>query len=500
MHNKIVENLISKRNLNITHNVPETSIANIDKVVQKLKEVVSLGKSVHIYGDYDVDGIFSVAQLYLCLKSLGSKVVYTLPNRYLTGYGLQDTKIFTEDVIVLVDTGITAIEQIKQLTSCGKEVIIIDHHLPKDELPKTEYIVNPKCDFDGYPFKERCAAGLLNIICKQLKTPVSEHTLDIFAMISTIADAVPLIQDNRDIVKRGLLALQNQGYLAIDILYSLLGKKIIDEETIAYYLVPCLNAPGRLGAPDIILEFLLSDNIAHCTKLALNIIDQNKQRKALVKKYIACLKDSKNYADLACIYNPSIPVGILGIIASRMSEQLKKPVLVTNGYRGSCRSVEGINIVKVLQDLSENLEVYGGHATAAGFTVKKDCISQLIQDCNNYKITTIHAPSVGYDAVLNISDINMSLLQALEIMKPFGPGNRQPVFKTENVAIESKKICGKNKDTLQIRLNNSDIQLIMFNCTEVPSDTINITYTIGLNIYNNKQYIQLNLQTIERRN
>ena len=407
----------------------------------------SKNKKICIYGDYDVDGVMSVSILYKMLRE-SYNVIYYTPHRVSEGYGLNKEAVHKlnkdgVEVLILVDNGITANEEIKYANTLGMEVIIIDHHEPSGSLPLASVIINPKQIGCTYPFKEMCAAGLVYRFSVYFTNLENEEFLA-YACIATICDVVDLVEDNRIIVSEGLKCVQkleNKGLLE---LLKLVNKTdTITEETIGYYLGPALNAAGRLDTAVKAINLIIEEDEEKASEIA----ELNNHRKEL-------LKEAENFeieedSPFIIVYMKDLHESLAGILAGRICDKYNKPTLILTGddiLKGSARSVDGFNLYKALAANKSLFTRFGGHEMAAGLTMSRINLETLKENLFslNYKSTK---KIINIDEEIKLKEVTYTKFLELEILRPFGRKNPQPIFLTKNIEVSELRVM-EEKNTL----------------------------------------------------
>lgn len=469
-------------------------------IVNKIKD----RRRIRIVGDFDVDGIMSVYILYTALKNLGAMVDYVIPDRVNDGYGINDIIILEAkahgiDTIITVDNGIGALEQVKLAKKMGITVIITDHHditIPEDGnvfsvLPEADAILNPKKPFCKYPQKTLCGAGVVFKLITNLYDLFGlkgkGNELLEFVSIATICDVVDLVDENRVIVVEGLKRLNNTENVG---LRALLRESSLEDKELGVYHVgfiigPSFNATGRLDSALIGLDLLLEKDEIKAQEKAKTIRALNDERKLMTEKGIEKIANQvqNKYLDSKIIvaYEPNIHESIAGIIAGRIKEKYNKPTIVlTNGkegVKGSARSIEGYHIYEELSKARKYLNRFGGHPMAAGLSLDEINIEVLRNFLNNNSTLTNEdlVPKVYIDIPLNISSIDMGLVQELKILEPHGKGNPKPLFGQRDLSIRKINVIGSKMNVLKFQfLNTPDMEGIMFSgVDECIADIVN---------------------------
>ena len=506
---------------------------DMDKAVERLKRAIAGQERVIIFGDYDVDGISGTAILYHALKLCGANVSYRLPHRVNDGYGLNIKFIdeFAEKgigVLITVDCGISCKAQIEKAASLGIDVIITDHHTIPESIPTDAYaILHPKQPDCHYPFKGLTGAGVAYKLASALitaqftgteKEKILYSLLDL-ASLGTVADVGPLLGENRIIVKYGLEAMQNSNWPGLNHLMESAGLDLtqkLDVSAIGFKIGPRINAAGRIDHPYFALQMLLHDGDHEEGKSKAAYLEKlNAERQQMVFKAQeeANLKFAENMSDqkIFIAWSPDWHVGILGLICSRMVEKHNMPTIILQEYDehlvASFRSNETLNAVDALNHCSEFLDHYGGHAQAAGFSLKKTNLQSFID-----KITAYCADQLEHyqfeqdlllDAELTRDDINDNFMRLLSQMEPFGVGNPTPVFLIKGIKPEDVKTVGKDRNHLHFMANigAGRISSIGFKLGRLLPDiaaakSLNIAVHLDKNTWNGRETIQFQILDI----
>lgn len=455
------------------HRLPGVSAA-----AERLHRAVKDKQRICIYGDYDVDGIAGTTLLWRCLRLAGGDVDYYVPDRMEEGYGLNVEAIRRlheqgVQVIATVDCGITSVEEARVARELGLELIVTDHHEMKAALPDASVLVHPRLPDSTYPFPQLCGAGvafkLAWAICQQLSQArkvtdaFRAFLLESVALVAlgTVADVVPLIDENRLFVWHGLRSLKegpSVGLKALLEVTQLNSGKELNAEHIGYTLAPRLNAAGRLGHARLAIELLGTHSEQRAVDLARYLNEQNERRQTVERRILAAAKeqveasaDSAN-APALVLADPEWHPGVVGIVASRLVDRYARPVLLIGGKEdvrsGSGRSVEGFPLHQALQACSKHLVTHGGHAMAAGFKVRAEQIDDLREAfCQQAQQRLQQSPrqhTLNIDAEIALASLTPGLMKGLDALQPHGFGNRRPLFLTGGLrlASEPRKVGG----------------------------------------------------------
>lgn len=452
----------------------------MDKAVARLNKAMGAKERIMVYGDYDVDGTTAVALVYKYLQNFYSNIEYYIPTRYDEGYGISLRSIdyaASQDVrlIIILDCGIKAIEEIRYAKSLGIDFIICDHHVPDDELPDAVAILNPKLEGSTYPCPHLSGCGvgfkLMQAFAKSngIGDAELDALLDLVA-VSIAADIVPMVDENRIMAYHGLRRLNNNpnmGLRAIIRICGLTGKEITISDVI-FKIGPRINASGRMQSGREAVELLVARDAADAYEKAKAIDQYNKDRKELDKRITeeanAILEANGEMLDdkkSIVIYNKDWHKGIIGIVASRLTELYYKPSVVltlANGLAtGSSRSVQGFDIYKAVDSARDLLENFGGHAYAVGLSLKEENIPEFTRRFEEYVAANITdkqlTPLLEIDAFLTFSQITPEFVNMLRHFNPFGPGNNKPVFCARLVMdFGTSKLVGKNLEHIKLEL------------------------------------------------
>ncbi len=416
------------------------------EAVDRLELAVQNKERVVVYGDYDADGICAAAILSLYLSSRGVEVHAHIPNRIGEGYGLNVESLETiienviPDLILTCDCGISGYNEVEFVLDLGVDIIVTDHHEIGEKIPNC-IVVNPKQSDCSYPYDMLCGAGVaFKLVQAMGGLSVAEEYLDL-ATVATIADLVPLLDENRLIVQFGLEHLKRGKNIGLRELFSNLGVTSITSSEIAYKIAPRINAAGRIGDAYRAFTLVTSDNLAEVRSVIDQINEDNGKRKALCDEMYdeaivdLALEDLVNERAIM-LSHPAWEKGITGIVAARLTNDYNRPtfIMVKSGdgvYKGTCRSVEGINIHDLLSACSDCLIEFGGHSQAAGFSIEKDSIPQFKRRANEYLKrfdNELFMPVVKYDLELDDSEIDYKLMMEFERMEPVGNSNTKPLI------------------------------------------------------------------------
>jgi len=509
---------------------------DMDKAVARVHQAITGNEHILVYGDYDVDGTTAVAQVYSFLRNFTKNVDFYIPDRYDEGYGLSFKALdWASDngvnLVITLDCGIKAIDKVEYARGKGIEVIICDHHLPEDELPGAVAVLDPKREDCHYPFDDLCGCGvgfkLVQGYAKQygLDSSVLEPLLDL-QVVSIASDLVSMTGENRILAHFGLKRLNENprhGLLAMINLSKLEpGHVTIDD--IVFKIGPRINAAGRMESGRLAVELLTATDDKTASRIGEEINNSNNERKSIDREITQQALDmvangtALETENVTIVYDPTWNKGVVGIVASRLVEACYKPTVVltkSNGFiTGSARSVQGFDLYASIESCADLLENFGGHVYAAGLTMKEENLEEFCRRMNKFVKGNITreelTPVVEIDAQLNFAQITPKFTRILKQFQPFGPGNSNPVFLTEDVydAGNGRKVGAGGVhlklDLMQESLPYRQIAAIGFNMAEYydhikAGNPIDICYSIVENFYRGSSTVQLRLKDIRER-
>jgi len=492
---------------------------------------ITNNEKIYVYGDYDVDGTCSAALMYLFLKELGANVETYIPNRLTEGYGMSIQSIDyikeqNTDLIISVDCGITAVEEIDHANKLGIDVIVCDHHQPKDELPNAYAILDPIKPGCNYPFKHLSGAGVAFKLASAVgdrigKKDMALKYLDLVALAGA-ADIVPLIDENRILVKEGLDLINSNPRPGIAALIksARMEPGNLTAGQIVFTIAPRVNAVGRLGDANRAVELFTTNDPQKATELAQILEDENTKRRTIDEAtfshavdLVETVIDLENELGIVLHDNDWHP-GVIGIVASRLVEKFHKPTVMLTTIdgvaKGSARSIPGFNIYEALQGCEDLLLQFGGHEAAAGLAVELEKIEEFRKRFNailknNMKESDL-LPEIQIDAKLSFSEISPKFIRILDQFAPFGPGNMRPVFMSENVSlVYPPKIVGSNHLVTCFKQNGNDkiFDAIGFNLGSFASridkekNLVDIVYTLETINKDGKSYPQIRIKDLQ---
>ena len=455
--------------------------SEMSKIITRINEAIDQGDPILIYGDYDADGVTGTSILVRCLRELGALVDYYIPNRFYEGYGPNEDAFMQAiadgyQLVITVDNGIAGVDEAEILLEHGVDLIITDHHQVKETLPRAYAILHPELD-ENYPFHHLSGAGVALKVAEALLQEVIPEDFYAIAMLGTIGDVVPLIDENRSIVKRGLAALRETEIEGLNAMMDLAGteKSEATEVNVGFELCPRLNAPGRMDEAALSVECLIAESEEEAKLIADQIESFNSERQKVTQKVLeeaTKLVDVKTLAKkkVVILYSPNWHEGILGIVAGRLAKQWQKAVFVVTddheGFlKGSARAVEGYHLFELLNECQDLIERFGGHALAAGITFAPENLKALEDKMNELLQEVEVTSSLQVDLSLPLADLNISFVEQLSILAPFGEGNRPPVIELKNVYVKNVKPIGNKLQHLKFTLyqEKHSVDVIAFN-------------------------------------
>jgi single-stranded-DNA-specific exonuclease len=503
---------------------------DMDKAVDRIQRAVRNGERIVIYADYDVDGITGAALLYKTLKMLGVIPDHYIPNRLSEGYGINENaidRLRNYDLMISVDCGISDFHPIQRAKELGLDVIVTDHHKVPSELPPALAILNPQREDRSYPFS--CLAGVgvvYKLVTALLETfgqaeEVGISWLDLVAM-GTVADVVPILGENRILVKEGLARLQetnNPGIRALKTVSSLKGDKIGVYE-IGYMLAPRINAASRMGKSELALTLMISDDAAQCASIAKELDILNKKRKSVEQEMLddarVLLENESKEQKAVVLASEEWHPGVTGIVASRLKEETNCPVVLvswdnSHNGKGTARSIPSFAITSALGGCKELLVSYGGHDAAAGFSIQRkyweafrNCFLKVVeQEIKEEDLVK----KLFFDREIDLSDSAYDIISQIERLSPFGVRNPEPVFSTRDMRlVGTPREVGNNHLKLVLKKGRFCYDAIGFKMARFlpklqvsdngKKQTIDVVFSLRLNFWKGEEKIQLYLKDL----
>ncbi|MCX6639725.1 MAG: single-stranded-DNA-specific exonuclease RecJ [bacterium] len=506
-------------------------ITDMEIAVERVVAALGKQEKIIIHGDYDVDGITAVSMLYLFLRDLGGKVSYYIPDRQQEGYGLsmggiEESRRRGASLIISVDCGITSVTEVELARKLGIDTIISDHHEPGQTLPAANAVLDPKRNDCRYPFKELAGVGVAYKLAQgilkrmNLEQVYLERYLDLVA-IGSAADIVPLISENRILVKEGLERLNHNGNEGLKALIDIASFKRGDIHVgnIVFGLAPRINAVGRLGSAERAVRLLITRDYQQALTIAAELERENRRRKEIDNQTLleALDKISREYVPendyVIVLARENWHPGVIGIVASRIVERYYRPtvmITIEDGIgKGSARSIPGFDLYGAIRDCSDLLEQFGGHKYAAGLTIRADRIAEFKERFNAVAAGVITdddlIPKLNIDAVINLDEITPVVVKTLREFAPFGPKNMKPNFVTYGLEIVgSPRIVGSNHLKFKVRQpghSSAVYDAIGYNLGHLLPITennraIDMVYTVEENEWMNQVNLQLSAKDL----
>lgn len=502
-------------------------LPDMQAAVDAIRTSILLGEHIAVFGDYDVDGITSTCVLIRFLRSLGARCSYYIPDRLTEGYGLNTAALLDlhrkgVSMIVTVDSGITAVEEIAFAKEIGLKVVITDHHECKDAMPDALAVVNPKRPDSTYPFKDLAGVGVVFKLICALAGPARRNEiyasyLDLVA-VGTIADVMLLQGENRVIVANGLKVLQQTNNPGLRMLMRESGVETrrMTSSVVSFTLAPRINAAGRMGCADEAAELFLTDNPIRAQEIAAMLCCQNRERQnaenAILDQAFEVLQKEYNPQEdrMIVLWGENWHHGVIGIVSSRISDRYGCPAVLISldgdQGKGSGRSVGGFNLFEALENSSQYLEKFGGHALAAGLTINRDNLPAFKESICAYARENIDddvlMPIVDIDCMISPDDISFEAIQDLSVLEPYGMGNREPIFAIREFTVEEITPISSDKH-LKLSLIKGGMRFtaMLFGtgsggCPVVQGDVADAAFSLDINQFRGRRTIQLMLKDI----
>lgn len=505
----------------------------MSQAVIRLRDAIRNVEPIVIYGDFDADGVTATALLVLALRALGAEVQPYIPHRVEEGYGLNDAAVEElagrgARVLVTVDCGIRSVHEVAFARQLGMDVIITDHHALGPRLPDALAIIAPRQPDCLYPYKSLAGVGLAYKLAQALlrsydKVPIhhereiyldEEDLLDLVAL-GTIADLAPLTGENRFLVRRGLERINADPRPGIEALMRQAGQSpgLVDEASISYSLAPRLNAAGRIDHAELAYQLLVTEYPAEAEHLAhrLNTLNRERQRltaEALEQARRAVLAEGQEQPILF-VAHPNIPMGVVGLVASRLMEEFYRPAIIVEWgeeeSRGSARSIPEFHVTQALEQCEDLLVRYGGHKAAAGFTVRTADLETLKTRLLSLAGEALDGwepqPTLKIDAQVSPQRLSWDLWEALQRLRPFGEENPEPLFASHNVVVRHQRAVGTDGAHLKLRLFDGRMiwDGIAFRQGELTGQLprhVDVAYHLQMNEWRGERRLQLNVQDI----
>lgn len=503
-------------------------LPDMAKARDTIRRAIAQGKKIAVFGDYDVDGVTSTCVMTRVLRSLGANVRHYIPDRLSEGYGLSMGAMdrLAQDgigLIVTVDSGVSAFEEIARARELGMEVVVTDHHECREELPDANAIVNPKRADSTYPFAELAGVGVaFKLACALAGEGQQRAVLDQYAdlvALGTVADVMPLVGENRIIVAAGLRRMAETHNIGLSMLLRESGQqgKRLTASTISFILAPRINAAGRLGHADMAAELFLTDDPRRAQTLAMALCEQNKQRQATENQILeqALQKLRREYDPLEdqviVLAGEDWHHGVIGIVSSRICDRYACPtvlIALEDGIgKGSGRSVKGFNLYEALCDSAPLLERFGGHELAAGLTIREENIQQFHENMEVWAREHVNPqelmPILHIDCPIAPEFISTEATRGLDVLEPFGMGNPQPVFSMCDLLVEEiTPISSDRHVRLTLSKDGQTYTAMLFGtgqggCGFAQGNYVDAAFCLEINEYRGRCSVQLVIRDIQ---
>jgi len=503
---------------------------DMEEAVERIMRAIERKEKIVVYGDYDVDGVTGVSMLVNFFRGLGVHAEYYIPDRMDEGYGLSMAaveKLLEKGLplLITVDCGVTAVKEVEFLRGKGVDVIVTDHHECKEALPDAGAVLNPCRPDCPYPFKELAGAGvvlkLISAVCAKINPGGVCPDFTDLAALGSVADVVPLVDENRIIAKFGMKKIENTDNVGLKALIEAAGLKgkTINAYNIGFVLAPRINAAGRLGDAGRVVKLFTTSDEREAFEIAGELNEENKCRQETESCILQeALETIKSHADIEkdkviVVSGESWHHGVIGIVASRIVDRFHRPCILIseeNGAgKGSGRSIKGFNLFKALRECGSLLEKYGGHELAAGLALSMENFAAFRERINEYADKVLKdedlAPKIRIDTYVRGEDISIENAMELDLLAPFGTGNPTPVFANETLRIRSIRTVGGGKHLkLRLEFEGADVctDAIGFNmggCVDCinEGDIVEAAFSMEINTWNSLSSVQLNLRDIK---
>lgn len=502
------------------------SLPDMHHAVTRVFKALMSGEKIAVYGDFDADGITATALLVQGLTEMGGDAIPYIPHRQNEGYGLKIPameKLRKQGVslVITVDTGITAFDEIEKSHKMGLEVLVTDHHEPLEKLPSAKIIVDPKRTDSECAFKEFAGVGvayklLQALLASSTKESLLNSSLELVAL-GTIADMSPLLSENRHLVKSGLHLLNKTKRIGLEELLNVanIAKGKLTTETVSYQLGPRLNSAGRLDDAGTSYQLLVTQDREQAKKLATELEEKNKERQRMVletyeKARAQVMQDGAD-RPLLMVCDSDYPAGVIGLVAGRLADEFYRPVIMvkigSETCRGSARSIQEFDLMAALKSCDHLLTKYGGHARAAGFNVHTRDLNQLQKNLRllaTEQLTGLDLrPHINIDAEVSLGVFSKGVFEEIQRLQPYGMGNPSPVFLSRKVEVVEQKLVGGQSDHIKLKLKQDGIvwDTIGFRLGNYIGDLsrhIDVVYNVEVDHFNGREQLQVNLLDFTR--
>lgn len=502
----------------LNHLIDPFCLNGMDKAVKRIKEAVDNNEKIVVYGDYDADGVSSTVVLLHALNKIGAVYEYYIPNRFTEGYGPNEAA-FRQlhqagfGLIITVDTGIASIHEAEVAKELGLDLIITDHHEPQAKIPDCYTIIHPKLS-EAYPFKELAGVGVSLKLAHALLGELPVEVLP-YAAIGTIADLVPLVSENRILAAFGLKELQRTNYVGLKALKQVCQlEETITEEDVGFRIGPRINAVGRLGDADLAVDLLLEEDAEIALEMANELNHINEQRKKIVQDIVDEAMDMvQTDKRIIIVAKEGWNEGVLGIVASKLVQKYDRPAIVLAKkpeqgiVKGSARSIPAFDLFEGCMTVRDLFTHFGGHAQAAGMTLPAENLEPLETALNKLLFENLSEEDFKQElyinAILDMEDINVSLIEEIGKLSPFGMGNSKPLFEIKEIPKEVRQIGSrKNHLKMQFASSNAQIDTVGFGFGELkeaisPYTKVSVAGELSVNEWNGRRNAQIMLEDLK---
>ena len=495
------------------------------EAVARIYQALLSGEKIAVYGDYDADGMTATAAFVLGLRALGGTVVPYIPHRQTEGHGLATGALKTlreqgVSLVITVDCGVTDAPQVKKAIEMGLDVIITDHHTPLDEIPDAIAVVNPKLTDSAYPFSQLAGVGVAFKVLQALfrslgKDDRLEWLLDLVA-IGTIADMSPPLAENRYLIVAGLKQINENPRPGISELLkqTRLEPGSLESDSISWTIGPCLNAAGRMADGLTGYKLLVTESPQEAAELAVWLAKKNRERQEVTTSTLAMARErvqERGLKPLLIAADKAYPIGIAGLVASRLAEEFYRPSIVIHTTdtqsHASCRSIPEFDMIAALNRFSHLFSRFGGHSQAAGFTMPTSRLPELEEGLVELAAGQLEGvelmPHLNIDARVNLNELAGDAFASIQSLSPFGIGNPVPTFLSDDVEILDRRTMGKNGEHLRLKLRQNDsvwdgVAFRLSNHQEELSSNLDIVYNVEVDNWGGKNQLRLNLLDFKR--
>ena len=520
-----IDNLFKR----LLHNLHNPFLLNdMDKAVTRIEKAIMRNEKITIFGDYDADGVTSTAVLYMFLKEIGANADYFIPNRFTDGYGMNKDAVKNiydkgTNLIITVDNGIAAACEVAYAISLGMDVIVTDHHECPKNIPECCAVINPKREDSAYPFCELSGVGVVFKLVTALNKGTLESIIKKYILITaigTIADVVPLNDENRAIVSMGLKMVpycNNPGLNSLFDVSDVSRDESVGVCDFSFGVVPRINAAGRLDDASVCVELITSSDKTKCDEISAYLDGLNRSRQEIEKeitdKAFDIIDEQRLYKDdVIVVYGREWNHGVIGIVASKISEKYYKPCIVLTddeqNFKGSGRSISGFDLYDSLCYCSGVLEKFGGHSQAAGLSLSENNIDKFKELINEYAKNNTDentfVQKIYIDAVLKPEHLNIDCIDKIKILEPYGVGNPKPVFALLDAKVLKKQSLSDGKHIkMRVKSGVSEIDVIGFSMGDFyglidEGDTVDLAGSLDINEYRGFLKPQIILKDIKR--